>query len=115
TISRAAELGDGWLPSMPDPDGLARGLDLIHAASEAAGRRDLPVVALSLPSALRLTAPGAMAGRTPLMTPDAAIAQLKGYESLGVAHVALGFPMPNESVYLQQIEYFAAEVLPAFA
>ena len=64
---------------------------------------------------LRLDAPGATAGRRALQSPAEAIDILGRFEQLGVDHVALGFPMPDEHVYLDQIAYFGTEVLPAFA
>ena len=63
SIRRAAELGDGWLPSVTTPEALAKGLEALRAACDAIGRPRLPVVALSLPSLLRLDAPGATPGR----------------------------------------------------
>jgi hypothetical protein len=62
-----------------------------------------------------MAVPGAPRGHHRSYTGDEAVAELRRYEALGVDEVALGFPMPNEAVYLQQIEYFAREVLPAFA
>ena len=115
SIRRAAELGDGWLPSVTTPEALARGLEALRAACDAIGRPRLPVVALSLPSLLRLDAPGATPGRRALQSPAEAIEILGRFEQLGVDHVALGFPMPDEHVYLDQIAYFGTEVLPAFA
>ena len=98
----------------PLPTLLARGLEALRAACDAIGRARLPVVALSLPSLLRLDAPGATAGRRSLQSPAEAIEILGRFEQLGVDHVALGFPMPDEHVYLDQIAYFGTEVLPAF-
>jgi alkanesulfonate monooxygenase SsuD/methylene tetrahydromethanopterin reductase-like flavin-dependent oxidoreductase (luciferase family) len=110
-VRRAAELGDGWLPSMLEPDALARGADDLRAACDAVGRADVPTIALSLPSRLRF-GPSRSGSSS---TPDEAIALLRRYASVGVEHVALGFAMPNASVYLDQIELFAREVLPALA
>jgi probable F420-dependent oxidoreductase len=105
SIRRAVELGDGWLPSSPDPAGLAAGIEALRAACEEAGRVDVPPVAVSIPSKVRLR---------PGESSDEAITLLKQYEAVGVSHVALGLAMPSASVYLDQIERFAAEVLPAF-
>jgi probable F420-dependent oxidoreductase len=113
-IRRAAELGDGWLPSMVEPDGLARGIDVLRAACDAIGRAELPTLALSLPSRFRFAGrDGRSSDR--VTTPGEAVALLQRYESLGVEHVAIGLAMPTLAVYLEQIETFAAEVLPAFA
>lgn len=112
-IRRAAEQGDGWLPSMVDPDGLTRGIDELHAACEAIGRAKPPVIALSLPSAFRFPAPGYQP-RQSTTSPDDAISLLRRYERLGVEHVSLAFPMPTADIYLEQATFFASEVLPAF-
>jgi probable F420-dependent oxidoreductase len=114
SIRRAAELGDGWLPSDAPPDGLARGIDALRAACERIGRTELPAIAVSLPSTLRFAVPG-VSTKSASSTPDEAIALLQAYERLGVDHVSLGFRMPTADVYLGQIETFAAEVLPAFS
>jgi len=113
-IARAVALGDGWLPNGADPKGLARGVRLLEATAREMGRTDLPKIAVSLPNAIRLASPSAVAGRNPLMTPEAAIAALRAYEALGVDHVSLGLLMPNCDLYLEQIEMFATQVLPAF-
>jgi len=48
---RMAELGDGWIPIVQDPQEIARGVEVLHRAYEAAGRsadelavRAMPVV-----------------------------------------------------------------------
>ena len=113
-IRRAAELGDGWLPSVTDPDALARGIEELRLACARIGRDRLPTIALSLPSLFRFdTGAGRGSGSRPVTTTEAAIALLRRFEEIGVEHVSLGFPMPNVSVYLAQITHFADEVLPA--
>lgn len=113
-IRRAAELGDGWLPSMVEPDGLARGIEALRAECDRIGRATLPTLALSLPSRFRFAGRDGR-GSDKATTPDAAIELLQRYASLGVEHVALGLAMPNLAVYLDQIDTFAREVLPALS
>lgn len=113
-IRRAIELGDGWLPNAADAEGLAKGIALLEETAKEMGRTALPKVAVSLPNRIRLETPNARAGSNPLMTAAQAIAELKDYEALGVDHVSLGLLMPNVDIYLEQIEFFAAHVLPAF-
>ncbi|SCW40959.1 probable F420-dependent oxidoreductase, Rv2161c family [Sphingobium faniae] len=113
-IRRAIELGDGWLPNAADAEGLAKGMALLEKTAVEMGRTDLPPVAVSLPNHIRMATPGARPGSKPLMSPDEAIAALKAYEALGVEHVSLGLLMPNADIYVEQIEYFARDVLPAF-
>lgn len=113
SIRRAAELGDGWLPSAAGPEGLAKGIEELRRACAAIGREDVPPVAVSLPKLIRLPVEGRSL-RTPAMTPREAIDVLRAYEAAGADHVSLGFLMPTASVYLDQIEQFATDVLPAF-
>ncbi len=113
-IRRAIELGDGWLPNAADAEGLAKGIALLEKTAAEMGRTELPPVAVSLPNRIRLATPGARAGSRPLMRADEAIAALKAYEALGVEHVSLGLLMPNADLYIEQIEHFARDVLPAF-
>jgi alkanesulfonate monooxygenase SsuD/methylene tetrahydromethanopterin reductase-like flavin-dependent oxidoreductase (luciferase family) len=35
---RAGELGEGWLPAVLSPEEIARGVETVHRAAEAAGR-----------------------------------------------------------------------------
>lgn len=127
SIRRAAELGDGWLPSDVPPDGLARGIDALRVACDTIGRADLPQIALSLPSRFRFTSTGSTgstgttsstrstgSSSSPATTPDEAIELLQAYQRIGVSHVSLGFKMPTAEVYLDQIRTFAEHVLPAF-
>jgi alkanesulfonate monooxygenase SsuD/methylene tetrahydromethanopterin reductase-like flavin-dependent oxidoreductase (luciferase family) len=112
-LRRAAELGDGWLPSSLDPDALARGIDELREACAAIGREDLPTIAMSAPNRFRFAGRSG-AGRNPT-SPDDAIGLLTRYRALGVEHVSLGFAMPSLDVYLEQIAFFAREVMPALA
>ncbi|HVX19107.1 MAG TPA: TIGR03619 family F420-dependent LLM class oxidoreductase [Acidimicrobiales bacterium] len=113
SIRRAVELGDGWLPTSPTPAGLERGVALLHEACERAGRAVPPTVGASIPGNLRFATPSLRAGRRPTTTVGEAIDLLTSYAEAGAEHVALGFAMPTADVYLEQIELFAAEVLPA--
>lgn len=114
-IRRAVELGQGWLPSVVEPDALARGIDELHRLAADQGRTDVPTIAVSMPSLIRLADPTAPPARRPPLTAEAAVEMLSRYADLGVAHVSLGFPAPNATVYLRQMELFAEHVLPAFA
>lgn len=112
SIRRAVELGEGWLPSVADADGLQRGIAVMHELCEQHGRTVPPAIALSLPDSFRFP----IAGRTsskPTTSPGQVIDTLSRHAELGVEHVSLGFSMPTLDVYLDQIETFAADVLPA--
>ena len=44
-IRRAVELGQAWLPSVVEPDALARGIDELHRVAAERERADVPAVA----------------------------------------------------------------------
>jgi probable F420-dependent oxidoreductase len=114
SIRRAAELGEGWLPSVSDAEGLRRGIDLLHHECERIGRATPPLVALSLPSAVRFSIAGSRSGKRPTMTPVQAIGLLRRFADIGVDHVSLAFPMPTADIYLEQVTTCGRHVLPAF-
>jgi alkanesulfonate monooxygenase SsuD/methylene tetrahydromethanopterin reductase-like flavin-dependent oxidoreductase (luciferase family) len=114
SIRRAAELGEGWLPSVDDAEGLRRGIDALHQECERIGRITPPLVALSLPSRLRFPIAGGRSTTRPATTPSEAIGILRRFAEIGVEHVSLGFPMPTAEIYLDQITTFGRHVLPAF-
>jgi probable F420-dependent oxidoreductase len=114
-IRRAVELGQGWLPSVVEPDALARGIDELHRVAAEHERGDVPIVAVSMPSLMRLADSSAPAPRRPPLSAEDAVDLLQRYADLGVTHVSLAFPSPNAAVYLRQMELFAERVLPAFA
>jgi probable F420-dependent oxidoreductase len=114
-IRRAVELGQAWLPSVVEPEALARGIDELRRVAAEHERPDEPTVALSMPSLIRLADPSAPPTRRPPLGADDAIALLQRYADLGVSHVSLAFPTPSATVYLRQMELFAEQVLPAFA
>jgi probable F420-dependent oxidoreductase len=112
-IRRAAELGDGWLPSAVPPDDLRRGVAELERACERAGREHRPDLAVSLPSTFRM-AGGPPGGRRPVTGPDEVLDELGRYAEVGVGLVVLAFPMPGLDVYLDQLRAFAG-VLPDLA
>lgn len=114
-IRRAVELGQGWLPSVVEPDALARGIEELHRVAAEHGREEDITVAVSMPGLIRLADPDAPPSRRPPMTADKAMALLQRYAALGVSHVSLAFSTPSAAVYLRQMELFAEQVLPAFA
>ncbi|SNQ48135.1 conserved hypothetical protein [Frankia canadensis] len=112
SIRRAAELGDGWLPSMVTPDGLRAGLAELDRQSERFGRAARPPVAVSLPSELRMPDGAAPPSRRPDTRPEDALDLIRQYARVGVAHLSLAFRVTSPDIYLRQIETFAREVLP---
>jgi probable F420-dependent oxidoreductase len=114
-IRRAVELGQAWLPSVVEPEALARGIDELHRVAAEHERDAPPAVAVSMPGLIRLADPAAPPAKRPPMTAEQAVELLQRYADLGVGHVSLAFPTPSAAVYLRQMELFAEQVLPAFA
>lgn len=112
-IRRAAELGEGWLPSAPTPQGLRTGLAELERQCARFGRAQLPRVAVSLPTELRMPDPKAPRSARPDTEPAEALALLRAYAGLGVEHVSLALRVSSADVYLNQLSIFAREVLPA--
>jgi probable F420-dependent oxidoreductase len=113
-IRRACELGQGWLPSMVEPEALDKGVKLLHETSERLGRSTPPTMALSMPWAVRLHDPEAPPSRRPTASAAEVVSMLRQYQALGVDHISLAFPGPSAQVYLRQMELFAQYVLPEF-
>ena len=47
---RIAELGDGWIPIVQDPDEIKRGIDVLHKAFEDAGRKPEELAVRAMPT-----------------------------------------------------------------
>jgi probable F420-dependent oxidoreductase len=110
-IRRAVEFGQGWLPGGSDPRALRRGIEYLDRLCEQTGRQSRPDVALS--TRLKIEDGDAPPSRRGNLSVDETIRLFQDYESIGVDHVSVVFPVPNLHVYLRQIELFASKVMPA--
>jgi probable F420-dependent oxidoreductase len=117
---RVVELGQGWHPSALPPDHLERELEQLHASARAAGR--IEPIEVALRWAIQLVArPEEMEAardrgeiQRGRRTPENAAAMVERYRGLGVDELILDLP-GGHSALLQQMDWFAREVIPAGA
>jgi probable F420-dependent oxidoreductase len=101
---RVVTLGDGWHATSQTPAELARSLDVLRAAADAA-RRPWESLALSVRVGLRREALQAGAGPV--------IEQLRAYRALGLSHVMLDFRRESLAEMLEVLDQIAREIRPA--
>jgi probable F420-dependent oxidoreductase len=111
---RAASYGDAWFPSFVriTPRELRKRFDNIRRSAAEAGRNPEKIgLACCLPIEV---------SREPLPQEedrlrgacDQLAKALKGYQEIGVEHIALQFMIPHWPERMEQIERFASEVIP---
>ena len=130
-LKRAAELADGWVSYVVTPDMFRGSLEKIEDAAQAAGRSvdgfgtghllfariddsyeqalEAAVESLSVRYAMDFREPAKR--YCALGTPDDMAARVREYYDAGVRHIVMDFVGPYEQRE-QQIERFAAEVMP---
>jgi probable F420-dependent oxidoreductase len=140
-VARAARLGQGWLPGWRPFDEIKARTALLRRLTEDAGRDPKDVeaaVQLTLvlgrtpeDAATRYRATGMVAhrrslahsGRDPALaernnlvgSPASVVEQLRFLESAGVDHVcAIQFPSDSVTEMMEQMEWFATDVMPPF-
>lgn len=109
-IRRAVELGDGWLPANLEPDKVEVGLRSLQ--KEAADRGvDCPGISVALTWGLAdPDAPYSGNSLRELITVEEASAKLRAYADLGVEHLTIDLPNPNERVLVRQMELLTEAV-----
>lgn len=122
---RAAKVGDGWYPTIRNPNEplgtpalFKAALADVHAEAEAAGRDpsllDVAMFAPGYALGRRVAAPTggrlSFTGSAEEIAADAA-----GYRDAGVRHVVISFETNDLSDALARIDGFAAEVMPRLA
>ena len=107
-LRRAGTLGDWYHSSATGPAKYAERLPVIRTAAEAAGR-PMPFL-----SARTTTEFGATTGTYYAIrgTPEEMAAEVRAFESLGVAHLALSFQLTDPEAVRAVAERFANEVAP---
>ena len=113
---RAAVYGDAWFPYFVrmTPGELARRFDNVRRSAQKAGR-DPDSVRLNCCLPIELSREPLTQEKDRLRGDAERIAAaLKGYEKIGVEHIALQFMVPNWPERVEQIERFAREVMPAW-
>jgi probable F420-dependent oxidoreductase len=105
-LRRAGRLGDGYHSSAIGADAYARGIPVIRAAAEAAGR---PMPTLS--ARVRVHN-GPIDDPSYILrgSPEEVAAEIRTFEKLGVEHLALVFPAATPDAMVLAAERFAEEV-----
>jgi len=101
-LRRAGALGDGYHATRATPDLMAERIPIIRAAAAAAGR---PMPSLSVRSAV-----SALGG-----DPDARLATVRAFETLGVSDIALVFDATEPAELSASIEEFDRDIVKAMA
>ena len=107
-VERVGRVADGYHATASAPESVAGRVPAIRAAAEAAGR---PMPVLSARIRVELDAP-AQTFPTLHGAPAEVAAQIRAYADVGVSHLALAFPSREPDALTQEIDRFAAEVLP---
>jgi len=115
---RVVRLGQGWHPTALEPEQLAEQVAKLRALAGAMGRSE--PIAIAPRWALHLVARSEEAGVTRdtgeiqrrRYTPAQAAALVERYAAAGVEELVLDLPS-GRGAFLQQVEWFAREVMPA--
>jgi len=121
-LRRVAELGDAWHPiglrppALLHPPEYARAVERIREYARAAGR-DPGAIALTFRAPLQLWGKRKPGGeRTTFKgTADEVIADIRGYQAVGVRYFVFDLPGPDPKAMVETMERFAVEVRPKVA
>lgn len=109
-ISRAARLGDGWLPQGPSDQPM---VDALQAGREAAGRAELPMMIGHITPFIYVGDPAFDVGPTTLSGSPVAIAeQILAGTANGVNQLQVRFRSRSCDELCEQMVAFATEVAP---
>jgi probable F420-dependent oxidoreductase len=117
-LRRVVALGEGWHPTRMEPDEIEAEIGLLQGMAVAAGRTEPITVAMRWSVFLVKRAEDAGPGRDrgeiqrPRRTPAETAALVEQYAAAGVAELVLDLPGGRADL-LQQMEWFAREVMPA--
>ena len=112
-IRRAATLGDGWLPSGPDPETLRKGVEQIR---QLANGRLMPAIGATLFIDASMSGGEDRSGRANISgTAQQMVDKFRAYTEAGLEHAVINFVAYNMSELSSQMHNFAQEVMPAFA
>lgn len=122
-LRRVAEVGDGWHPiglrppALLHPPEYARAVERIREYARAAGR-DPQTITLTFRAPLQLWGKrGKPAGDRAVLkgTADEVVADIRGYQAVGVSHFVFDLPGPDPKAMAETMERFAEEVRPKVA
>jgi alkanesulfonate monooxygenase SsuD/methylene tetrahydromethanopterin reductase-like flavin-dependent oxidoreductase (luciferase family) len=111
-LSRAAELGDGWLPQGPPKEGLRAAVAELERLREEAGRADRPFavnagLVCHVGEPVWDTGPRCKAG-----SPEVVAEAVRALADRGVTHVQVRLRSRSCAELLEQVEAFARDVVP---
>ena len=118
---RVARLGDGWHASSMDQSTFRQGQDGVLRSWKEAGREGEPVWSLRIPILLDGVHRAAvdmslLRGRHTLAGSPAKVAEeLRGFQALGVSHVALEVSYSTYPAILETIDLIADQIRPALS
>jgi probable F420-dependent oxidoreductase len=109
-LRRAGTLGDGYHSTATSPSQYGQQLAVVRAAADAVGR---PMPSLSARVRVAFDVPAA--GYAMRGSAEAIAAEVRAFEALGVAHLALTFGTTDPDQLVARAERFAREVGPLVA
>ncbi|MEE9286181.1 MAG: TIGR03619 family F420-dependent LLM class oxidoreductase [Dehalococcoidia bacterium] len=123
-LRRVVEMGDGWSPMVGTLEELARDIAWIKERVRAVGR-DPDVLDFSYgvtigerdeasEMASRHAARSERVARESASSADEAIAMVRRHQEAGLNHLGVGWKWEGLADYMERLEWFASEVLPAF-
>jgi probable F420-dependent oxidoreductase len=108
-LERAGKLGNGYHSSSSSPAQVAVRVPIVRAAAEAAGRPSPTISARFRVAFGRHDVPFFMVAGTP----EQMVGELRGFEDVGVDHVAVDFAETDPAKLVALVERFDSEVLAA--
>jgi probable F420-dependent oxidoreductase len=105
-LRRAGSLADGYQATRSTPEEFVKRVAVIRAAAEAAGR-PMPWLSARVPIAIDQRDGGGVA----LADPEAAKAEVRAFQSLGLDHLALVFQATDPAALAAAIELVDSEVV----
>lgn len=111
-LRRAAERGDGWLPSGPPEGGMSAGIAHLRELRERAGKADEPFTVGALSGPLYVGEPRWDIGRAVHGSPEQIAGFLRVLAGLGVDQIQVTFRSRDVHELYDQLRVFGAEVTP---
>ncbi|MCH8189841.1 MAG: LLM class F420-dependent oxidoreductase [Chloroflexi bacterium] len=123
-LRRTVELGDGWSPMVGNLDELSRDITWIKEQVRAAGRDpDALDFSYSITigeqdeaskTASRHAARSERVDRQSATTAADVIEMVRRHQDAGLNHLGVGWSWERPADYMERLEWFASDVLPAF-
>lgn len=111
-LRRAAERGDGWLPSRPPEGGMSAAIATVRELRERAGRADEPFTIGASSGPLYVGDPRWDVGRAVHGSPEQIASFLRVLAGLGVDQIQVMFRSRDVHELYDQLRVFGAEVAP---